>query len=79
MSTMLSAISSIALGPLQDARPSVGVGWLTIGIGFFGLIYISVNLLAGKGKDVSKLKIGLGLAVFLFFIVNGTMQILTAR
>jgi hypothetical protein len=75
----VSITSSLTFGPLQGAGPSLGGGLLAIAAGVFGLIYISVNLLAGKGKNVSRLKIALFFAVLLFFVANGIMQILTVR
>ena len=70
---------NVAFGPLQGAGPSVGGGVLAIGFGISGLIYILVNLLLGKGKNVSRWKIAFGFAVLLFFVVNGIMQLLTVR
>jgi hypothetical protein len=72
-------MSSILFGPLQGAGPSVGGGLLLIGTGVFGLIYVSVNLLAGKGKNVSRWKIILGFAVLLFLTANGIMQLFSVR
>jgi len=66
-------------GPLQGTGPSVGGGLLALGTGVAGLLYITVNLLMGKGKDVSRLKIAFFYAVLLFFVANGIMQILTVR
>lgn|ERR1700728_157213 len=60
-------MSSITFGPLQGAGPSVGGGLLAIGTGVFGLIYISFNLLAGKGKSVSRWKIAFGFCGFTGF------------
>lgn len=79
MSSVVSMMSSITFGPLQGTRPSVAVGVLAISIGVSGIAYISVNLLAGKGKDVSRWKIAFAVAVFLFFIANGIMQIFSVR
>lgn len=76
---MVSIQSSITFGPLQHTRPSVGGGWLSIGIGVSGLIYILVNLLAGKGKNVSSWKIVFGFAVLLGFVVSGIMQLFEVR
>jgi hypothetical protein len=63
----------------SGAGPSVVGGLLAIGIGVSGLVYISVNLLAGKGKNVSRLKIVFCFAVLLFFVANGIMQLMTVR
>jgi len=75
----VNVMSSVALGPLQHTRPSVGGGLLSIGIGILGLIYILVNLLAGKGKNVSRWKIVFGVAVLLGFVATGIMQVFAAR
>jgi hypothetical protein len=72
-------MSSIAFGPSQGAGPSVGGGLLAIGTGVFFLVYISVNLLAGKGKNVSRWKIIVGFAVSLLFVANGIMQLVAVR
>ena len=76
---MVSIMSFIAFGPSQGAGPSVGGGLLAIGTGVFFLVYISFNLLAGKGKNVSRWKIVFGFAVSLFFVANGIMQLLAVR
>jgi hypothetical protein len=76
---VVSIISSITFGPLQGAGPSVGSGWLCILTGAFGLIWITVNLLMGKGKNVSRWKIVFGLVVFLFFTASGIVQLLAVR
>jgi hypothetical protein len=57
----------------------VGGSLLAIGIGVSGLIYILVNLLAGKGKNVSSWKIVFGFAVLLGFVVSGIMQLFEVR
>jgi hypothetical protein len=72
-------MSSIAFGPLQNAPPSVSGGLFSIGFGVLGLIYILVNLLAGKGKNVSRWKIVFGFAVLLGFVATGIMQLFEAR
>ena len=79
MSPVVSIVSSITFGPLQGTRPSVGGGVLAISIGVSGIAYVSLNLLAGKARNVSKWKIAFGFAVLLFFIANGIMQILSVR
>jgi hypothetical protein len=76
---VVGTMSSITFGPLQGAGPSLGGGLLAIGTGVFGLIYISVNLLAGKGKNVSRWKIVFGFAVLLGFVANGIVQGLAVR
>jgi hypothetical protein len=72
-------MSSIAFGPLQGAGPSMGGGLLLLGTGVCGLIYISVNLLAGKGKDISRWKIVFFFAVLLFLTANGIVQVLSVH
>jgi hypothetical protein len=69
-------MSTIVFGPLQGAGPSLGGGLLLIGTGAIGLIYISVNLLAGKEKNVNRWKIVFFFAVLLFLTGNGIMQLL---
>jgi hypothetical protein len=75
----VNVMSCVIWGPLQNATPSVGGGVLSIGIGVCGLIYILVNLLGGKGKNVSRWKIAFCFAVLLFFVAAGIMQVLAAR
>ncbi|HXP42169.1 MAG TPA: hypothetical protein VN833_18085, partial [Candidatus Acidoferrales bacterium] len=59
--------------------PSVGGGLLAIATGLCGLAYISFNLIAGRGKNVSRWKIVFGFAVLLGFVVNGIMQLFEVR
>lgn len=69
----------VTRGPLQNTPPSVGGGLLAIGAGVFGLVYISINLLLGKGKNVNRWKIVFGFAVSSFFVISGVMQLLAVR
>ena len=52
---------------------------MAIATGLCGLAYISFNLIAGRGKNVSRWKIVFGFAVSLFFVANGIMQLLAVR
>ena len=57
----------------------MGGGLLAIATGLCGLAYISFNLIAGRGKNVSRWKIVFGFAVLLGFVVNGIMQLFEVR
>jgi hypothetical protein len=66
-------------GPLQNAGPSVAGGLLLIAAGLTGLVYISFNLIAGKGRGESKWKIVFFFVVLLFLTANGIMQLFEVR
>jgi hypothetical protein len=69
----------MTLGPSHGAGPSVGGGAFSIIIGVCGLAFISFDLIAGKVNDVSRWKIVVSFAVFLFFIVVGAVQLFEVR
>lgn len=66
-------------GPLQGAGPSVAGALLAIGTGVSGIIFISINLLAGKGKSVSRWRIIIFFAIFSLIALHGIMQLLAVR
>jgi hypothetical protein len=72
-------MSSIMFGPLQGAPPTVATAILSIATGIGGLVYISFNLIRGRGKGVSKWKIAFFFAVLLFFTAGGLMQLFEVR
>jgi|HubBroStandDraft_1064217.scaffolds.fasta_scaffold161907_2 hypothetical protein len=76
---VLNVMSCMAGDPLQGAPPTVGTAILLIATGLGGLVYISFNLIAGRGKDVSKWKIVFFFVVLLFLTANGIMQLLEVR
>ena len=61
-------------GPLQGAPPTVATAILSFAMGLGGLVYISFNLLTGKGKTESIWKIVFGFVVFLGFLASGIAQ-----
>ena len=52
---------------------------LAIGTGVSGIIFISINLLAGKGKSVSRWRIIIFFAIFSLIALHGIMQLLAVR
>ena len=57
----------------------MGTAILAIATGLGSLVYISFNLIAGRGKGESKWKITFFFVVLLFFIASGIMQLFEVR
>lgn len=72
-------MSCVIWGPLQNTPPSVGSGLLLTAAGLCGLAYILFNLIAGRGKDVSKWKLAFFFTVLLFLTADGIVQLFGVR
>ena len=52
---------------------------LSIAVGQSGLLFVLLNLIAGRGKDVNRWKLIFFLVVLLFFVVGGIVQLFELR